>query len=341
MIRAVIGDTWRQSRQQAVFIVMLVVMLVVLVGGIALPRPIVHPDGGKEFGTILSERPVTFFADRWTQDYAKTLLKGDEASRTAARIAILTDQKLTPPERTRKMQEMRGEEQRAQNEAVSRATDIPVYRRAVEYYVQVVVGAMFKITMLLFIAACAGYFPAMLGTGAVDIVLAKPLSRLKIYSARYLGGITLYAAAITLFCALLFAGIGLRTGIYHFRIFYGIPLLMFTASLLYSLLALIGTASRSATMAMVVGYVFYVVVDSVVNLLLTAQPAFERFGWGSVGTVVKVLRNALPNFSHLNDMALASLLNVPAFDIAPFAISLVWLLGCFGLGFWIFNERDY
>jgi ABC-type transport system involved in multi-copper enzyme maturation permease subunit len=341
MIRAVIGDTWRQSRQQAVFIMMLVVMLIFLIAGIALPRPIVQTDGEKQFGTILSETPVNFFADRWTEEYAKTLLKGDEASRNADRMAIFTDQNLTPAERTQKRQEMQREEQRARNEAVAKATSMPAYQRAVEYYVHLVVGWMFRITMLLFIAACAGYFPAMLGSGAVDIVLAKPLSRLQIYIARYVGGIALYAAAITAFCLLLFIGIGLRTGVFHFRIFYGIPLLMFIASLLYALLALIGTASRSATMAMVVGYVFYVVVDSLVTLLLTARPAFERFGWESVATFVKVLRNVLPNFGLMNDMALASLLHVPAFDAAPFAVAIVWLLGCLGLGYWIFSQRDY
>jgi ABC-type transport system involved in multi-copper enzyme maturation permease subunit len=341
MIRAVIGDTWQQSRQQAVFIVMLVVMLVVLVGGIALPRPIVHPDGAKEFGTILSDRPVNFFAQRWTETYARTLLKGDEASRTAAQAAIFTDQKLTQAERAARMRASMEETRRAQSEAVSRATDMPEYRRAVEYYLYLVVGAMFKITMLLFIAACAGYFPAMLGTGAVDIVLSKPLSRLQIYSARYLGGIALYTVAIAAFCALLFVGVGLRTGVFHFRIFLSIPLLVFTAMLLYSLVALIGTAGRSATMAMVVGYVFYVVVDSLVSILFSAQPVLARMGWESVATVIKVLRNALPNFGMLNDMALNSLLHVPVFDFAPFAVALVWLFGCFGLGYWIFSQRDY
>lgn len=341
MIRAVIADTWRQSRQQVVFIVMLVVMLVVLIGGIALPRPIVNANGVTEFGTIMSERPVSLFADRWTAAYANTLMKGDEASRNAARTAAVFDQKLTPAERQTRLRTMQQEERRARDEAVSQATDVPPYRRAVEYYVFLVVGAMFKITMLLFIAACAGYFPAMLGTGAVDIVLSKPLSRLQIYSARYLGGIVLYTAAITAFCALLFIGVGLRTGIYHYRIFYSIPLLIFTAMLLYSLLALIGTAGRSATWAMVVGYLLYVVVDFFVGLLFTGQSALEAMGWESVATVIQVLRNVLPNFGLLNDMALNSLLNMPLFDFAPFAVALIWLFGTFGLGYWIFKQRDY
>lgn len=341
MIRAVIGDTWQQSRQQGVFIIMLVVMLAILIGGILLPRPIVQPDGTREFGVIFSKIPLNFLSEQWTREYEKTLLKGSEESRGSAEVALRTDARLTGAERMRRMQEMQREATRARNEAVAKATDIPMYQRAVEYYVQLVVNVMFTVSMLLFIAVCAGYFPAMLATGAVDIVLSKPLSRLQIYLGKYLGGVALYTAAIAVFCLLLFVGIGLRTGIYPYRIFYGIPLLVFTAMLLYSILALIGTAGRSATMAMVTGYVFYIVVDSLINLILTAEPILRLLGLDSGGSVIKVLRSALPNFSHLNDMALASLLNVPAFEIAPFAVALVWLLGCFGLGYWIFSQRDY
>jgi hypothetical protein len=57
--------------------------------------------------------------------------------------------------------------------------------------------------------------------------------------------------------------------------------------------------------------------------------------------VIDVLRNVLPNFGLLNDMALNSLLNVPRFEFAPFAVALVWLFATLGLGYWIFSQRDY
>ena len=213
MIRAVIADTWRQSKQQVVFIVMLAVMALALVVGTVLPRPIVDDDGVKHFGTMLSEQPVDFFAQQWVNEYARTLGAGTASVTEAMQGA----RQLSPAERQQRLQEFMVEQRRQREEAVSRATSIPVYQRAVEYYLYVVVSGMFKVTMLLFIAACAGYFPAMLGSGAVDIVLSKPISRLRIYSARYVGGITLYAAAIAAFCALLFIGVGLRTGIFHWR----------------------------------------------------------------------------------------------------------------------------
>jgi ABC-type transport system involved in multi-copper enzyme maturation permease subunit len=341
MIRAVIGDTWKQSRQQVVFIVMLVVMLLALIAGIALPRPIVNASGEKQFGTILSDKPVTFLAQQWTNEYAKTLLKGDEATRAAEQRKIFTDGSLSQQERQRKIAEFAREQQRVRTEAVAKATSVPDYQRAVEYYVYVVVGLMFKVTMLLFIAACAGYFPAMLGSGAVDIVLSKPLSRLQIYAARYVGGIVLYTAALAAFCLLLYVGIGIRTGIFQYRIFYAIPLLMFSAMVLYALLALIGTINKSATMAMVMGYLFYVVVDFVVGRLMEMQPILEAMGWHSVASIASVLRHTFPNFGLMNDMALASLLNAPIFEFQPFAVALAWLFGCLGLGYWIFKQRDY
>ncbi len=341
MIRAVIGDTWRQSRQQVVFIVMLAVMLVVLIAGIALPRTVVTADGEKHLGTMLSDGTVDFFAREWTNEYANTLLKGDEASRSAAQRSIFTDTTLTPEQRRERIRAYAQEQQQARDTAVAKATNVPEYQRAVEYYVRWVVRIMFTITILLFIAACAGYFPAMLTSGAVDIVLSRPLSRLQIYASKYVGGIVLYTAAIAAFCVLLFLGIGVRTGIFHLRIFFCIPLLMFSAMVLYAMLALIGTSSRSATLALVMGYVFYVVVDSLISGLLNAQPLLDAAGWHSVAATINVARHVLPNFGLMNDMALASLLNMPKFEFTPFAVALAWLFGCFGLGYWIFNRRDY
>ncbi len=239
------------------------------------------------------------------------------------------------------MQRFAREQQQARDAAVARATSLPEYQRAVEYYVRLVISFMFRITMLLFIAACAGYFPAMLTSGAVDIVLSKPLSRLQIYASKYVGGIFLYAVAIAAFCVLLYVGVGVRTGVFHLRIFYGIPLLMFSAMVLYAILALIGTVSRSATLALVLGYALYVVVDSLISAALTAQPLLEAAGWHSLAATIDVVRHVLPNFGLMNDMALASLLNVPRFEFTPFAVALVWLFGCLGLGYWIFKRRDY
>ena len=341
MIRAVLGDTWRQSRQQVVFLVMLVVMLLALIAGIALPRPITNASGEKQFGTILSDRPDTFFASQWVNEYAKTLGAAEGAGAMAALRNSAGDRKLSPTERREQMQKFLQAQQQLRQEASAKAADIPEYRRAVEYYIHFFVGLMFRITMMLFIAACAGYFPGMLAAGAVDIVLSKPVSRLQIYLSRYVSGVVLYTAAIAVFCAIFYVGIGLRTGIYHARIFYCIPLLALSAMVLYSLLALIGTASRSATMAMVMGYVFYAVVDSLISNLLNIQPILEGLGWESVATAIGVFHHIMPNFSLMNDMALASLLNMPRFEFTPFAVALAWLFGSLGLGYWIFKRRDF
>jgi ABC-type transport system involved in multi-copper enzyme maturation permease subunit len=348
MIRAVIADTWRQSKQQVVFIVMLALMGLILVAGIALPRPIETADGGWRFGTILSDQPVGYFAQQWTNEYARVLNGGVDPIREALRQAGAArggaggergGARGAEPQVN--FQQLMQEQRRAMEEAVNKASAVPEFQRGVEYYLHVVVGWMFSVSMLLFIAACAGYFPAMLGAGAVDIVLAKPVSRMQVYFARYLGGITLYAAAIAAFCVLLLVGVGLRTGIFHWRILYAIPLLCFTAMLLYALLALIGTVSRSATMAMVIGFVFYIVVDTAIAWLLDMEPVLELMGWESAAAVADLLRHAFPNFGLLKDMALASLLTVPKFEPAPFAVALAWLAGTLGLGYWVFRKGDY
>lgn len=349
MIGAIINDTWQQSKQQGVFIFMLAVMAVILLGGVALPRTFVDADGGKSFGTVLSDRPVNYFSQQWVNAYAETLDIGVERPslfsswRNARRggFANQDNDGLTRQQQRQQQIQQLLALQAQRTEAVNAASSIPTYQRSVEYYVNVVVSLMFTVSLLLFIAASAGYFPALLTSGAVDIVLSKPISRLKIFSGKYLGGMVLYAGAIFVFMVLLYVGIGVRTGIWHARIFLSMPLLIFIALVLYAVLALIGTWSKSATMALVLGYVLYLVVDSLLGVLLDFQPVFQELGWESVDQFCSFLRFVTPNFGIMKDIAVASILNVPSLQITPFVVAVVWLFACLGGGYWIFARRDF
>ena len=342
MIGAIISDTWEQSKQQGVFIAMLVIMALLLVGAIALPK--VFDEGSeKAFGLAISDQPSNYFAQQWINVYASTLGM-EEQSPSALLSGLGGNNNLSREQRREQAQQFQQqlvERQRVRREAVEAADNLSNFQRSVEYYINVVVGAMFTVSLLFFIAACAGYFPAMLSSGAVDIVLSKPISRLKIFLGKYVGGITLFAAAIVAFNTLLYVGIGLRTGVWHERIFLSLPLLIFTAMVLYAVLALIGTWSKSATMALILGYVLYLVVDSLVGVLLDFQPVFQELGWESVADFCSVLRTLTPNFGNLKDLAVGSVLNIPAFQVAPFITALAWLFICLGLGYWIFARRDY
>jgi len=334
MIFAIIGDTWQQSKQQGVFIFMLAIMILLLAISVALPKTFHLESGEKRFGLIIIDRPIDYFAKQWVEVYADSL----ELSEASVSVAPSDD---NLKEFIDKRREQRLLNRQKRQQTFEDASGLSSYQRAVEYYLYFVMGVMFTVTMFLFIAACSGYFPALLSSGAVDIVLSKPISRFKIYIAKYIGGVALYSSAILIFSALLFVGIGLRTGVWHGRIFYCAPLMIFTAMVLYGILSLIGTMTKSSTMAVLLGFIFYALIDSSIAILLSLQGAFAQFGWGWLNTLCSILRTVLPNFDILKDQAVVSVLNVPAFQVQPFVVSFIWLLGSVGLGYWVFARRDY
>lgn len=319
---AIIADTWRQSRQQVVFLIMLGVLAIGVLLSVALAHTIeaTEPDGTVVEKVALHGVDDTgdLLSTAWTGLYSATL------------IGEVESQDLDP---------FSEEGQRLQQELMEvalREAQTPPKQRGVEVLIYVVGFAIYAISMLLFIAASAGYFPALLEAGAIDIVLAKPLERWKIYFGKYLGGLALFSAALFGAYALLFFGLGLRTGIWHPAIFRVMPLQLLSAATLFGLIALLGVLRGSTALAMIVGYVGYVLVDKIMQVLL-----FMPFGGERWRGTQELLRTVIPNFVRVRDTALMSVINAPATDWQPVFVMLAWMLISLGLGYWVFHRRDY
>jgi len=383
-IWAIVVDTWRQSKQQVVFLIMLILML--LVAGTAIVLPKSHPattvdeadkaaafdeievleaelatlrkaqeeddaqaeESGerdkalwqhrqeqqevreqiadlrdsmdRQFGLIFLDDPADFFAEFWVGNYAKTLAikegRGEEAMGPMTNFDDI-------------------------EEAERMAVGVSKYRRGVETYIYFIVSIMVTISMYLFIAACSGYFPGLLASGAVDVVLAKPLTRLKLLLGKYFGGIALFGAAIAIFNLLVYVGVGLRTGVFVERIFLSMPLQIFTAGVLYAILALVGILFRSTGLATILGFFLYAFVDTAIGTLMGLQQMgmFKEIEW--MDQSVRFMSLTFPNFSILKDTSLAMLMNVPTITWTPYLVATGWLVGTLGWGYFVFRRRDY
>lgn len=319
---AIIADTWRQSRQQVVFLIMLGALALTVLVSVALTHTI---EGHEPDGTVVEKVAVHGIDDEgqlltsaWMGLYSSTLMRELE-----------TDDLDPFSEEGQRMQEelMKIAELQAQTSAKQRGVEVLIYALGF---------AIYAISMLLFIAASAGYFPALLEAGAIDIVLAKPLERWRIFFGKYLGGMALFGAALFGAYALLFFGLGLRTGIWHPAIFRVMPLQLLSAATLFGLIALLGVLRGSTALAMIVGYIGYVLVDKIMRVLLFVPFGSER--WQSTQ---ELLRTVIPNFAQVRETALLSVINAPATDWQPVFVMLAWLLLSLGLGYWVFYRRDY
>lgn len=319
---AIVADTWRQSRQQVVFLIMLGMLALTVVLSVALTHTI---EVRETDGTVVEKVAVHGFDDSgellttaWSGLYSATML-GE----------LATEDFDPASEEGQRLQEelMEVAELQARTSAKQRGVEVLIYG----------VGfAIYAISMLMFIAASAGYFPALLEAGAIDIVLAKPLERWKIFFGKYLGGMALFTAALFGAYALLFFGLGVRTGVWHPAIFRVMPLQLLSAATLFGLIALLGVLRGSTALAMIIGYVGYVLVDKIMQVLL-----FMPFGSERWRSTQELLRMVIPNFVRVRDTALMSVINASATDWQPVFVMLAWMLISLGLGYWVFVRRDY
>jgi ABC-type transport system involved in multi-copper enzyme maturation permease subunit len=147
-------------------------------------------------------------------------------------------------------------------------------------------GIGFWLTWLataLAIISTASLFPDFLATGAVDLYLSKPISRVRLFFTKYLCGLLFVALQIGCFCAASFAVIGLRGGAWEPGIFLAVPIVLLFFSYLYCFCVFMGVSTRSTVAAVLLTFLFWVLVWGVhtteVTLLtfkLTEESATAR-----------------------------------------------------------------
>ncbi len=93
-------------------------------------------------------------------------------------------------------------------------------------------------------------FPDFMAAGAIDLVLAKPITRVKLFVIRYLTSLLFVLLQVTVFCVGIFLCVGGRLDEWNWKIFLGIPLVTVFYSYLYSINVLLGVMTRSALAAL-------------------------------------------------------------------------------------------
>jgi len=214
----------------------------------------------------------------------------------------------------------------ARDEVKRRSADIPDLQKALESTLMDITTFLTVLTMLGFIAAASGYFPGLIAQGSVDSVLSRPVSRLQVFMGKYVGGLGLISVALFACWLFTFVSFGLMTGIWHWRFFSALPMTLLSVALLYAIVAWVGLMTRSATLALVTGYFFYLVVDTAVTVMVTVAPVTPLFAdmkW--IVKMAEVIKATFPNFALMRTSAVASVANVPIFEWQPIVVAFVWL----------------
>ncbi len=105
------------------------------------------------------------------------------------------------------------------------------------------------ITLLVSVVITAGFIPNMLRKGALDLYIAKPISRVGLLIYKYIGGLIFVLMLTAVTVTGVWAVIGLRTDIWTPHFLALIPLLTFYFAILYSISTLAAVLTRSTLVA--------------------------------------------------------------------------------------------
>ncbi len=133
---------------------------------------------------------------------------------------------------------------------------------------------------ILALISTAGIFPAFIAKGSIELVVSRPMSRLRLFLTQYAGGLLFVMLQITIFCLTSFLVIGLRGRAWEPGIFLAIPLVTCFFSYLFSVCVLLGLLTRSAVAALLLTILFwfflFVVNSADSGLLMFTLQAQEK-----------------------------------------------------------------
>ncbi|PCJ52413.1 MAG: hypothetical protein COA79_23985 [Planctomycetota bacterium] len=330
---AIILDTWKQSQKQVVFIIMLVILFIISIAVIVIPQKTTLADGKTRIGFIWEDEPSDYLENSWMGIYMNHFKLLSEETHT--------DIDLSNEEAIKKWEEDNNKRREIIAAKVEEKLDYPKDRRSVELIVYFSAYIISFFSMILFLASCAGYFPGMLASGGIDIVLSKPLKRYQIYLAKYFGGMFLFAIAILGTYTLIFIGLGIRTGVWIAEIYMVAPLQIFSAAVLFAILSTIGTITRSSTLSLIIGFVFYLFIDKGFSVFFQLEDLNVFIDYPTVSAVANSMRLFIPNFDILRDSSCSSVLNIPMMEWQPIFIGGAWIIIMLSFGILKFQRTDY
>lgn len=104
--------------------------------------------------------------------------------------------------------------------------------------------------VILALISTASIFPDFMASGSIDLYLARPISRLRLFLTKYLSALLFVLLQATIFSIGAFFVVGLRAGEWKPSLFLAIPLITIFYSYLYAICVLLGVWTRSAIASM-------------------------------------------------------------------------------------------
>lgn len=152
------------------------------------------------------------------------------------------------------------------------------------------------IATILALISTASIIPDMISAGSIELVLARPISRVRLFLTKYLAGLLFVFLQVLVFTGASFLVIGLRGGVWEPGLLLAVPIVTVFFSYLFGACVLFGMVTRSAIASLLMTlllWFFTFAIHSTEVLLLTfktkTEVTVERYEASLADTRAKVL----------------------------------------------------
>lgn len=201
---------------------------------------------------------------------------------------------------------------------------------------------MFMIIISILIIT-SSFVPDMVKKGHIDLLLSKPISRIKIILGHFISATILAFVSFVFLLGIVWLIISLKTGYWHFDFLYSILWFTVIFAVLYSAILLIGLLTRSTIITIIINlFMFF----PITYLLYLGNRYFESdqknivFG-AATEIIIKFFYQILPKAWNIQDICESFVTRTPVANYQPLISSLIFMGVMLSISLWYFNRKDY
>jgi len=200
----------------------------------------------------------------------------------------------------------------------------------------IVAGAAYWIGILLSLFASAGLFSDLQAPGRVELLLAKPICRLRVLFGHVLGVLAAIASLVVYLMGGTWLIMSLKSGVWNPRFLLSIVIVIGMFGVMYAAILLMSVWTRSTALSLIVAYglIFVsLVMAGSTQIAPMLGPVGEPVFWG--------LYHVLPNFAEVTEVVTALAKGVAVGSWYPLVSSLLFAGATYALVGYAFARRDF
>lgn len=116
---------------------------------------------------------------------------------------------------------------------------------------------------ILALTSTSGLIPELIRSGAIEMVLSRPISRPKLFLLKYLAGLLFVVLQVLVFTTASFIVIGIRGQSWEWGLFLAVPIVVLFFSYLFSIQVLLGMVTRSSTASLLLTLIAWMLISGV------------------------------------------------------------------------------